>query len=69
MVPAGSQSQPGQRQGQILWSGFSTKRRLLASDATLQPRPVRPYLPLRLQARRNGDRYELSVTLGVPTRE
>ena len=33
----GSQSEPGQRRGQILWSGFSSKRRLLAADAALQP--------------------------------
>jgi hypothetical protein len=65
----GSQSQPGQRRGQILWSGFSTKRRLLASDATLQPRAVRPLLPLRLEARRDGDRYELTVTNATTTAE
>jgi hypothetical protein len=65
----GSQSQPGQRQGQILWSGFSTKRRLLAADATLRPRPVRPFLPLRLEARRDGNRYELSVTNTTTTGE
>ena len=28
----------------------------------LSPRPVRPHLPLRLEARRDGDRYELTVT-------
>jgi hypothetical protein len=65
----GSQSQPGQRRGQILWSGFSTKRRLLASDATLQPPAVRPFLPLRLEARRDGDRYELTVTNATTTAE
>ena len=37
----GSQSEPGQRRGQILWSGFSAKRRLLVSDANLRPGPVR----------------------------
>ena len=65
----GSQSQPGQRRGQILWAGFSTKRRLLASDARLQPRAVRPFLPLRLEARRDGDRYELTVTNATTTAE
>lgn len=65
----GSQSEPGQRHGQILWSGFSTKRRLLAANAALQPRPVRPFLPLRLQARRDGDRYELTVTNATTTAE
>jgi hypothetical protein len=65
----GSQSEPGQRRGQILWSGFSAKRRLLVSDAKLRPGPVRPYLPLRLAARRVGDRYELTVTNATTTAE
>jgi hypothetical protein len=65
----GSQSEPGQRRGQILWSGFSSKHRLLVADATLNPRPVRPYLPLRLEARRDGDRYELAVTNTTRTPE
>ena len=63
----GSESEPGQRRGQILWSGFSSKRRLLVSDAKLRPGPVRPYLPLRLEARREGDRYELAVTNATTT--
>jgi hypothetical protein len=65
----GSQSEPGQRRGQILWSGFSSKRRLLVSDAKLRSGPVRPYLPLRLGARREGDRYELEVTNATTTAE
>ena len=65
----GSQSEPGQRRGQILWSGFSSKRRLLVADATLSPRPVRPYLPLRLHARFDGNRYELEVTNATTTPE
>jgi hypothetical protein len=65
----GSQSEPGQRRGQILWSGFSPKRRLLAADATLRAGPVRPYLPLRLQARRDGERYELTLTNTTTTSE
>jgi hypothetical protein len=65
----GSQSEPGQRRGQILWSGFSSRRRLLASDAKLRPGPVRPFLPLRLSARREGDRYGLAVTNATPTGE
>jgi hypothetical protein len=68
MAP-GSQSEPGQRRGQILWSGFSSGRRLLASDATLRPGAVRPNLPLRLEARREGDRYELAVTNTTTTAE
>jgi hypothetical protein len=61
----GSQSQPGQRSGQILWAGFSAKRRLLSADATLRPGPVLPFLPLRLHASRDGDHYVL--TLGNAT--
>ncbi len=68
-VGPGSQSEPGQRRGQILWSGFSAKRRLLVSDAELRPGPVRPYLPLRLEAQRDGDRYELAVTNATTTGE
>jgi len=65
----GSQSEPGQRRGQILWSGFSSKRRLLASDAKLRPGPVRSFVPLRLSARREGERYELAVTNATTTGE
>ncbi len=63
----GSQSEPGQRRGQILWSGFSSRRKLLAADAVLRPGAVRPYLPLRLVARRDGDSYELAVTNATTT--
>jgi hypothetical protein len=65
----GSESEPGQRRGQILWSGFSSRRRLLAANAKLQPAPVRPYLPLRVEARRDGDRYELILTNTTATSE
>ncbi len=57
----GSQSQPGLRRGQILWSGFSSSHKLLAADATLRRGPAEQYLPLRLEARREGDRYTLTV--------
>ena len=65
----GSDSQPGQRRGQILWSGFSPGRKVLAADATLRPRAVEPYLPLRVSARRQGDRYLLTLTNTTTTRE
>jgi hypothetical protein len=58
----GSQSQPGQRRGQILWAGFAAKRRLLSADATLRPAPVAPFLPLRLQATGHDGRYTLTLT-------
>ena len=57
----GSQSQPGQRRGQILWAGFAAKRKLLSADALLRPGPVAPFLPLRLRAARDGDRYTLTL--------
>jgi hypothetical protein len=63
----GSQSEPGQRRGQILWAGFATRRRLLAADATLRPGPVLPFLPLRLHASRDGDRYALTLTNATET--
>ena len=62
-----SQSEPGQRRGQILWAGFATRRRLLSADATLQPGPVLPFLPLRLHASRDGDRYTLTLTNATET--
>ena len=65
----GSQSQPGQRRGQILWAGFASRRRLLSADATLRPRPVLPFLPLRLRASRDGDRYALTLTNATLTSE
>jgi hypothetical protein len=65
----GSQSQPGQRRGQILWAGFSTRRRLLSADATLRPGAVAPYLPLRLEGRRDGGRYTLALTNATGTSE
>ena len=58
----GSQSQPGLRQGQILWSGFSPGRKLLVADAKLAAGPSAPFLPVRLRASREGDRYSLTVT-------
>src|SRR6185312_12031279 len=58
----GSESEPGQRRGQILWSGFASKHRLLAADASLRAAAASPYLPLRLEARRDGDRYVLTLT-------
>jgi hypothetical protein len=65
----GSESEPGQRRGQILWSGFASKRRLLAADATLRPAAASRFLPLRLEARRDGDRYVLTMTNVTRTSE
>jgi hypothetical protein len=57
-----SQSQPGLREGQILWAGFSPGRKLLVADAKLAAGPSAPFLPVRLRATRDGDRYSLTVT-------
>jgi hypothetical protein len=59
---AGSDSQPGLRTGQILWSGFSPGRKVLAADAELRPAEARRFLPVRLRAVREGDRYSLTIT-------
>jgi hypothetical protein len=59
---AGSESQPGLRTGQILWSGFSPGRKVLVADVELRPREAQPFLPLQLRAVREGNRYSLTVT-------
>ena len=59
---AGSDSQPGLRTGQILWSGFSPGRKLLAADAELRPAEARRFLPVLLRAVRDGNRYSLTIT-------
>jgi len=45
----GSQSVPGQRRGAIVWAGFNASRKLLAANATLEPRAAGRVLPLRLE--------------------
>ena len=59
---AGSDSQPGLRTGQILWSGFSPGRKVLAADAELRAGEAGRFLPLRLRAAGTGDRYSLTIT-------
>jgi hypothetical protein len=59
---AGSDSQPGLRTDQILWSGFSPGKKVLAADARLRAPEAGAFLPLRLHAVREGDRYSLTVT-------
>ena len=44
-----SASFPGRRQGAILWAGFSPGKRLLGAKATLAPRTIARYLPLRVR--------------------
>ena len=58
----GSQSEPGLRIGQILWSGFSPGKKLLVADAELSADAAARFLPLRLHVTRAGGRYSLTVT-------
>jgi hypothetical protein len=58
----GSQSEPGLRIGQILWSGFSPGKKLLVADAELSAGAATRFLPLRLLVTRAGGRYSLTVT-------
>jgi hypothetical protein len=46
---AGSQSVPGQRRGAIVWAGFNPSRKVLAANATLDPRAAGRELPLRIE--------------------
>jgi hypothetical protein len=59
---AGSESEPGLRAGQILWSGFSPGRKVLAAELQLRPRAALRFLPVRLHTAREGSRYSLTVT-------
>ena len=51
-----SESDPGQREGAILWQGFSAGRRVLGADARLDPAAAAPVLPLRVRVTRVGPR-------------
>jgi len=44
----GSESEPGLREGAILWQGFSPRRKLLAADLVLRAPAARSVLPLRI---------------------
>jgi hypothetical protein len=58
---AGSESEPGFRKDQVLWAGFSPGRKRLAANIALRIPPAAPYLPLRVDLRRNGDEVSLRV--------
>ncbi len=45
----GSESTPGLRKGAVLWAGFSPGHKVLAANATLDPRRRRALLPLRVE--------------------
>lgn len=62
-VPApGTDSQPGLRVNQVLWVGFSPRRKVLAADVTLRPQPAGRFLPVRLELSREGGGVTLTVT-------
>lgn len=49
VAATGSESSPGLREGAVLWSGFSSGNKVLASTATLDPKPAAALLPLRVE--------------------
>jgi hypothetical protein len=67
----GSESQPGFRPNQIVWQGFSPRRKVLAARAELRPEDSLPALPLRVRVTgapvRPGP-FELVITLENATR-
>ena len=56
VAAAGSQAQPGLRDLGIVWQGFSSGHRALASRATLRPDAAARALPLRVSVEPDGDR-------------
>jgi hypothetical protein len=64
----GSQAQPGLRDLGIVWQGFSSGRRVLASTAGLRPEAAARALPLRVTVERDGDRTRVRLT-NVATRK
>jgi hypothetical protein len=67
----GSESQPGLRPNQIVWQGFSPRRKVLAAKAELRPADSVPALPLRVRVRgapvRPGP-FRLVITVENTTR-
>jgi len=65
----GSESDPGQREGAVLWQGFSAGRRVLGADARLEPAAAAPSLPLRVHVARVGPRtVRVSIANRTATR-
>jgi hypothetical protein len=63
----GSESDPGLRVNQVLWAGFSPGRKVLAADVTLRPLAAAPFLPVRLELRRETGGVTLSVVNATRT--
>jgi hypothetical protein len=53
---AGSESEPGVRDGVLLWQGFSPSRRVLVADVSLRPALTAAALPLRVRLEGSGTR-------------
>lgn len=51
----GTESQPGQRQNQVLWQGFSPGRRVLSAWADLRPADSIASLPIRVRVQTEVD--------------
>ncbi|HET8872511.1 MAG TPA: hypothetical protein VFM83_02385 [Gaiellaceae bacterium] len=67
----GSESQPGFRPNQIVWQGFSPRRRTLAARAELRPDDSVPALPLLVRvtgAPVGAGPFELALTMENTTR-
>jgi hypothetical protein len=71
VAAAGSQSQPGFRPNQIVWQGFSPRRKVLAARAKLRLADSVSALPLRVRVSgtplRRGP-FELAITIENVTR-
>ena len=61
-----SQSEPGQREGAVLWQGFSAGKRVLGADVRLDPAASAPSLPLGVRVTRLDPRT-VRITLANRT--
>lgn len=71
VAASGSESNPGLRPNQIIWQGFSPRRKVLAARAELRPADSVPALPVRLRITGVPTRpgpFELAITLENATR-
>jgi hypothetical protein len=71
VAAAESESQPGFRPNQIVWQGFSPRRRTLAARAELRPDDSVPALPLRVRVTGTPvgpGPFELAITMENTTR-
>jgi hypothetical protein len=58
---AGTESQPGKRASEVVWQGFSSRRRVLAARMALLRQAAVPFLPLRIEVARRGDRVRVTI--------